>query len=86
MNGIKIEIVVVNGRLMGRTFSDRWNLEMLGFGFPTYSRNQGAIKKMRRFHTSEGFAFSLVKGETVGVTATELQAFPAPTRRLAIAA
>lgn len=28
---LKINVVLVNGRLVGRTVSDRWNLEMIGY-------------------------------------------------------
>lgn len=60
MQTIKIEVVKVNGMLVGRTFSDRWNLETLGLTSIPADRNQTVIKRLRRANVD--LTFATVKG------------------------
>lgn len=57
---IKIQLVRVNGRLKGRTVSDRWNLLMLGIISIADQRNQALLKRLRRRYAGE-FAFEVVR-------------------------
>lgn len=73
---VRIELVRENGRLVGRTESDRWNLMTLGYEFVD-SRNQADIKKARREWGNE-FTFSVAYGATrESATETEIQAIAA---------
>jgi hypothetical protein len=59
---IRIELVKVAGKYIGRTASDRWNLTTLGLGDLNADRNQTAIKKARRAHPAySGFTFNVVR-------------------------
>jgi hypothetical protein len=58
---IAIQLVRCNGRLVGLRASDRWNLAMLGINSVEVSKNQGALKRLRRTHKQE-FTFSVVRG------------------------
>lgn len=80
MNAIKIEVVNINGRLVGRTFSDRWNLAQLGYTHLDWSRNQTAMKKFRREFGHE-FTITTVKGSLAGITSIERDAF-GPVRNI----
>lgn len=57
---LKIELVRINGRLVGRTVSDRWNLWTLGLNYIPYERNQKVVKRLRRALTE--FAFVMIRG------------------------
>lgn len=73
METIKIEVVKVNGKLVGRTFSDRWNLETLGLTEIPVERNQSTIKRLRRQNVD--LTFSTVKGDMVAeLSETETEA------------
>jgi len=58
---ITIDLVRVGNVLIGRTASDRFNLETLGVEGPIESdRNQLAVKKLRRLH-GDDFTFRVVR-------------------------
>lgn len=69
MNTITIELVAVNGRLIGKTASCRWNLAMLGLdNLIDDGRSQASIKRARRVITREwGGAFILTKSRAKSV-------------------
>lgn len=79
---IKIQLVRVNGRLVGRTFSDRWNLAQLGYDSMKGDRNQSELKKFRRFYGSD-FKVSVVKGCMEAITDEERGLFQAVNIRKA---
>lgn len=58
---ITIELVNVNGQLVGRRFQDRWNLDQLGYTSLKADRNQSEVKKFRRFY-GEDFVITTVRG------------------------
>jgi len=59
---IRIELVRVGNRLIGRTVSDRWNLATLGCKSLAYDRNQTGVKRLRRLATRLGLAICVVRG------------------------
>ncbi len=86
---IRIELVRVGYRLVGRTVSDRWNLMTLGIGPIPAEWNQAAVKRLRRALGGEGFSLGVVRGEAVrwAATHTELDALGVTwAARLALAA
>jgi hypothetical protein len=50
---LKINVVLVNGRLIGRTVSDRWNLETIGYGMGD-DRNRFSQASARRLASNLG--------------------------------
>jgi hypothetical protein len=64
-----IQLVNINGRLVGRRFQDRWNLAQLGHDYVTHDRNQTGIKRLRRLFSD--FKFSTVRGEMVEIASWE---------------
>jgi hypothetical protein len=71
---VRIELVREDGRLVGRTASDRWNLMTLGLDL-TDSRNQTDIKRARRMWGCE-FDFSVMYGaKREDATDAEFDAF-----------
>jgi hypothetical protein len=77
---IVIQLVKVQGYLVGRTVSDRWNLESIGMAPMRDDRNQTAVKRLRRILTAEygagAFAVKVVRAEftryAIGAERTEL--------------
>lgn len=57
---LTITLVRVGGYLIGRTVSDRWNMETIGCGPIKADRNQSVIKRLRREYTGI-FAFVVVR-------------------------
>lgn len=50
---LKINCVLVNGRLVGKSVSDRWNLETIGYGMGD-DRNRFSQASARRLASSMG--------------------------------
>lgn len=59
---LRIELVRVGNRLVGRTVSDRHNLMVFGVGPIAYDRNQTVVKQLRRALSHEGFNLGIVRG------------------------
>ena len=59
---IRIELVRVGDRLVGRTVSCRWNLRRLGIASVAYDRNQADVKRLRRALARLGLSLSVVRG------------------------
>lgn len=81
---MRIELVMIAGRLYGKTASDRWNLSWFKVGVRglAYDRNQRAIKKLRRL----GFVVTVdTKDSMVPITQAELDMFT-PAADVAVAA
>jgi hypothetical protein len=76
-----INLVRVGDKLVGRTFSDRWNLAQLGFTHLSYSRNQMDIKRLRR--ANPDFMFATANGPMLAITDVERGAFNRPARKAA---
>ena len=81
---ITIRLVLVNGRLVGKTFSDRWNLAQLGYLSMRSDRNQSELKKFRRFYGSD-FKVTVVKGHMEAVTDREMGMFSLPVNSRKVA-
>lgn len=43
---LKINCVLVNGKLVGKTVSDRWNLETIGYGLDKSTTSQAAARRL----------------------------------------
>lgn len=43
---LKINCVVVGGKLVGKTVSDRWNLDMIGYGLDKSTSSQAAARRL----------------------------------------
>lgn len=77
---IIIELVRHNGRLVGRTASDRWNLSVYGVGTLADTRNQAEVKSLRRRAGKDGLSVRVVKGERQAeLTQAERHAWARPT-------
>jgi hypothetical protein len=79
VDSIKIELVSVGGKLIGRTASDRFNLAVLGLDdLDDDGRNGAGLKRARRMIVREwGVAFTLSKSrvKTIALaTPTEVDA------------
>lgn len=69
---IRIELVNINGQLFGKSFSDQWNLEQLGYISIPHDRSNSALKRVRRANPPyTGFTFSIVKGNIQPMTDAE---------------
>ncbi len=67
---MRIQLVRVGDRLIGKNLSDRWNLMQLGIGPIAYDRNQTALKRLRRALGREGFNLSVMRGSKPQWTAS----------------
>ena len=88
MQAIAIELVSINGRLEGRTASDRWNLTALGLdGLIDDGRNGASLKRARRMIAKEwGGAFTLAKSRAKTVSLPSSAEFASLGSALALAA
>lgn len=66
MTTIHITLIRFNGRLIGASAQDRWNLQMLGINSIECDRNQAALKRVRRMYIIPGgdtqFTFTVKRG------------------------
>ncbi len=70
MDSIRIELVAVNGKLVGKTASCRWNLAMLGLtDLEDDGRSQASLKRARRMLSREwGGSFTLTKSRARAIS------------------
>lgn len=74
MESITITLVRVNGRLIGKTVSDRWNLRTLGFTYVEDRPNQAELRKLRRKYGVD-FRFAMgKKSDSVSLLPTDTEA------------
>lgn len=79
---LRIELVNVAGMLVGRTVSDRWNLDTLGAAALYESRNQADVKRLRRIAQPLGILITVVRSAECRIdpTPAESEALrPVPT-------
>ena len=61
---IQITLVRVGDVLVGRTVSDRFNLQQFGVTSVTCDRNHAAVKRLRRALAREGFTLRVLPAKT----------------------
>lgn len=71
---IQIQLVRVGNHLIGKTCSDRWNLEAAGNGAIAWDRNQKYAKVARRKLAALGLTLTVVRGATVQMRPTDAEA------------
>ncbi len=83
---IGITLVRVGDKLIGKTVSDRWNMEMLGMGdsIPA-TRNQTTVKRLRR-QWADAFTFTVARKMTVELFANDDEVLALGTNLAEIAA
>ncbi len=63
---IRVELVRTSeGLLVGKTVSDRWNLEVAGVGPLVWDRNQRSVKAARRKMAALGLTLAVVRKANV---------------------
>jgi hypothetical protein len=65
---LTIELVNVDGMLVGRRYQDRYNLAMLEVGGIEATRNGASLKKLRRMHGD--FTFTTIRNGCVAPITT----------------
>ena len=73
---IRVELVKTkDGLLVGRTASDRWNLETAGIGPLVWDRNQRSVKAARRRLVKLGLTLTVVRDAAVQIHPTDAECY-----------